>query len=318
MAIKMIVDVPNLFWRVAAAHNKHYGDTHEDKAGLALHSCILTMNKWYNKVGPDQVIVVFEGMKNWRKAYTASPECISKVPYKGNRVKDPSMEHLGKVLSDFENLARNHTSIVCLSANELEGDDLIAGCAQRFSAEGHDVTVVSGDKDFVQLLILQGLKLPNPDKGDLRTIDDPSFFIFEKCIRGDMGDNVRSAFPNVRKTRLEKAYKDPYEMTLLMNEIWEILDETHPEGKRVMRVGDLYNENKLLMDLTHQPERIRKLIDATIDEGLNNHGKFSLFAFQKFLGQHQLKKLGEDSDKFIKLFSCRGGSNPQKKSVLTF
>jgi|688.fasta_scaffold05161_25 hypothetical protein len=320
----LIIDVPNLFYRTVSAHSNKYGGTAEDKAGLALHSCLIGMNKWYNTIKPDQLAVVFEGNKNWRKSYTASNDCKSKVLYKGNRVKDPSMEHLYEVINDFEKLAREHTSIVCLSAPELEGDDLIAGVVQKYSTNGDEVVILSGDKDFKQLLKHSKVSLINPDDGKPRQCDDPEFFMFEKAIRGDTGDNVRSAFPRVRVTRLEKAFKDPYEMTLLMNETFQGIDPVTQEPKEFI-VRELFEENNLLMNLEKQPSEIRQIIDETIEHGFNTHGKFSLFAFTKFLGQHGLKQIGDNSQKFVNLLSCRPTSSTQstistsgKRGILTF
>ena len=251
MTLRLVIDVPNIFWRTVSAQSGKWSGTTEENAALALHSCLITTRKWFNKVNPDQIITVFEGQKNWRKAYTASDQAVAKTPYKGNRVKDPAMDHLYKTLNDFEALAREHTSIVCLSAPEVEGDDLIAGCVQKFSKMGDEVVILSGDKDFVQLLKYPGVSLLNPDKGVLRTHEDPEYFMFEKAFRGDAGDNVRSAFPRVRSTRLVKAYNDPYELTLIMNEEWSVTD---PETKEVTTfiVKDLFEENQLLMQLVYQ------------------------------------------------------------------
>lgn len=313
----MICDVPNLFFRTVAAHNTKYSGSDDDKANLALHSCLNVMNKWYNQRQPDQIVVVFEGSKNWRKAYTSSDKCISKIPYKGNRVKDPALEHLFQVISDFERLARSNTSIICLSNEQLEGDDLLAGCAIRFANEGHDVDIVSGDKDFMQLLKYDNIKLINPDNGVARQCEDPYYFIFEKCIRGDGGDNVRSAFPRVRSTRLQKAYTDPYEMTLLMNEQWEFVNPNTLE-KTTYTVKDLFEENKLLMDLESQPDEIKQLIQNTIDEGLSSIGKFSLFEFSKFLGQHELKHIADNINRYVKMLSCKPAIEPKRQGALIF
>jgi 5'-3' exonuclease len=314
----LVTDVPNIFFRTTSAStNSKYIPEDADKANLALHSCLYAMNKWYNQRKPDMIVVVFEGKRNWRKAYTSSENCISGALYKGNRVKDPAMEHLFQVLNDFEKLAREHTSFVVLSKDELEGDDLIAGCAKRFSEEGHEVEILSGDKDFVQLLKYNSVSIINPDKNKTRECDDPNYFIFEKCIRGDTGDNVRSAFPRVRSTRLQKAYSDPYEMTLLMNERWKGINPT-TEQEVEFRVGDLFEENKLLMDLDHQPDDIKALIQQTIEEGLNSQSKFSLFAFTKFLGQHGLNNIAENSERFVKLLSCKPQNEMKNPSVLKF
>lgn len=314
---RLIIDTSNLFFRVASAHSKYQSNDPADKAGLALHSCLVTMNKWYNQVKPNQIIVTFEGSKNWRKTYTASEKSIAKVGYKANRVRDPAMDHLYQVLNDFENMARQHSAIICLSHELLEGDDLVAGAAQYFSSLGDEVVILSGDADFIQLLKYQGVTLLNPDKGIVREHEDPEFFMFEKCFRGDSGDNVRSAFPNVRKKRLEKAFVDEYECTQIMNETWKFV---HPDTQEeiVYRVGDLFEENQILMNLERQPPEIRDIIFSTVEEALMTHGKFSMFAFSKFLGQHQLNKIAENVDKFIKLFSCKPVEEKKQVGILQF
>lgn len=313
---RLIVDVPNLFWRVCSMHTGKYGGSTEDKADLALHSCLITMNKWFKQINPDQVAVVFEGSKNWRKEYTKSPKCVSKILYKGNRVKDPEMDHLFKVLDDFKKLASEHTSIIVLQNDLLEGDDLIAAYVQEFS--GDEITILSGDKDFKQLLKHENLTLLNPDDGKPRTEEDPLFFMFEKCIRGDSGDNVISAFPNVRKTRLEKAFKDSYEYTNLMNEVKERYNPVLEENVEY-KVGDLFEENKILMDLEYQPEEIRKVMKETIKEQTNCYGKFNNFAFMKFLGQHELNKISERPEQFYELFTRNTKiPKPTEKKVIEF
>jgi len=298
---RVVVDVPNIFWRTVSAHSGQYSGNSEEKAGLALHSCLVTLHKYYKKLQPDQLAVVFEGNNNWRKSYTSSENCVSKLGYKANRIKDPSMAHLFDVLNDFKTLAENHTSIVCLQNNLVEGDDLIGGFVQYYP--GDKITILSGDKDFTQLLKHENVTLLNPDKDVERTCDDPLFFMFEKCIRGDGGDNVRSSYPNVRKKRLEKAWSDPYEMTLLMNETWTKYNPQTDENE-TFKVKDLFEENKLLMDLEAQPENIKLTIRDTIENAVNNVGKFNLFAFNKFLGQHDLKAIGKNSKQFVNMFTC--------------
>jgi hypothetical protein len=128
---------------------------------------------------------------------------------------------------------------------------------------------VSGDRDFVQLKKYKNFKLINPDDGKERECDDPLFFMFEKCFRGDAGDNVMSAYPRVRKTKLEAALKDEYTLTTIMNESWDFTD---PETGEVTtyNVGELFEENQLLMDLDCQPAEIRQIIKETLDHELDS------------------------------------------------
>lgn len=318
---RLIVDTSNLLFRVAAANNKHNSGSVEDLAGLAMHASLNTLKSFYRKVQPDQVALAFEGTDNWRKAYTRSEACVSKRQYKANRVKDDSMVPFFELIKSFESLARQHTSLVCLSHPRLEGDDVIAGYAQYYSEKGDEVIILSGDKDFIQLLNLPGVSLMNPDDGKLRGTDkktgeriDPVYFIFEKCIRGDAGDNVMSAYPRVRSTKIEAAFKDEYARTNLFNETWEFVDPSTGE-KRTLRVGDLFTENQLLMDLSRQPDDIRQLITQTIEHEVVHHGQFSYFHFMRFCSKYGLKKIADDAQYFIELFSSSGLNSPHKEET---
>jgi hypothetical protein len=326
---RLVVDVSNIFWRSVAAQKKYGPSDAADSAGLGLHMCLLSLRKHYNNIQPHKTAIVFEGKQNWRKEYTKSAECISRRLYKGNRVVDPGMASLFDVMRAFEDLARNHTNMVTLTHPKLEGDDLIAGYAQHFAAQGDEVTILSGDKDFVQLLGNKNIKLVNPDDGKQRTllgvcdVDDAGYFMFEKCFRGDSGDNVLPALPRVRKTRLYKAYgikdgvynpelSDAFEMSNLMNETWEFVD---PEtgDKRTMSVEKMYVENSLLMDLQAQPAEIRKIITEVIEHESEHHGVFNFFNFSKFLGKYKLQQIAEKSTDFVSMFSGAGFSNGSAK-----
>lgn len=318
---RMIVDTANLLFRVASSHGKYNNQgTPEEQAGLAMHMALQTLNKYYKQFKPDQVAVTFEGAKNWRKDYTKSASCISGKVYKANRIKDPSMDPFFELIKSFEDLARKHTSLVCLSNPILEGDDIFAGYVQRFTQAGDEVIGVSGDKDFVQLLKHKNFTLINPDKGKPRTlidvcgVDDADFFMFEKAFRGDKGDNVFPAYPRVLKKRLLKCLSDEYELTKIMNETFTFTD---PETKEetVYKVEDLFNENQTLMNLECQPDYVRKVIDETLDYELVNHGKFSHFQFTKFCGKYGLKQIAENSEQYANMFGVTGQRSPLKEET---
>jgi hypothetical protein len=294
----LIFDTANILFRVAAGNNKNTFEDPKVKAALGMHMALYKLRKYAKKYKPDRIIVTFEGRDNWRKTYTKSDQCVSGNLYKGNRVKDPSMDAFFELIAAFEDLAVNHTSLVCLTHPELEGDDLFAGYVKRYAELGDEVIGISGDKDFVQLLKYKNFQLINPDADKPRTLidvcgeDSADYFLFEKCIRGDKGDNVHSAYPNVRKTKLIAALEDDYKMTELMNSEWSVTDP-ETEITKVFRVGDLFKENQLLMDLDAQPDHIKALIEETIDTALANRGTFKFFNFQKFCGKFELKQIAE-------------------------
>ena len=100
--------------------------------------------------------------------------------------------------------------------------------------------------------------------------------LFVKCIRGDVGDGIQSAYPGVRyygsskKTGIHEAWEDRksggYHWNNFMLQRWEKLVETDgssPVTKEV-RVIDEYERNRLLIDLTAQPDEVKERMDAVI------------------------------------------------------
>ncbi len=322
---RLIVDTANVLWRVAAANGRHNpGGSAEDQAGLCLHVALNTVKSHFNRVKPDMVALTFEGTQNWRKTYTKSEQCVSKRVYKANRVRDDGMLPFFELIKSFEQLVREHTSLVCLSNPICEGDDLFAAYVERYTGEGDEVVGLSGDKDFVQLLRHQNFTLLNPDKlGAERSKDkngdpiDPAYFMFEKAFRGDPGDFVMPAYPKVRSTRLKQAFVDQYALTNLLNETWTFNEPSTGE-ERVFRVGDLYEENQLLMNLQRQPDWVRAELTRTLEDGEARRGQFDFFAFCKFCGKYGLKKICDDATSFIPLFTSSGinsGINPKTETT---
>ena len=299
----LVLDISNLLYRTFYANK---GEDNITLAGLAHHQALLTLNKYFKKYTPDKVVMVFD-RKNWRKDYTKSDECISGKLYKGNRRKDMTQKEREKYemfmdhLSAFEELMKVHTSVVCLAADGLEADDLAAGFVQTYSGKDNEIVVISTDKDYIQLLGFTNTRLINPANDEDRTLvdweNDAELFMFEKCIRGDAGDNVQSAYPRVRKTRIMKAWNDPLERVNIMHETW-----TNHEGKE-LRVKDVFKENEILMDLRKQPKKWRDLMDSTISTEMEDPGKFSYFHFMAFLGKFDMKKVADNAETFTPMLS---------------
>ena len=99
-----------------------------------------------------------------------------------------------------------------------------------------------------------------------------------------------------------------------MNETWSYTDpDTHEVTE--YRVGDLFAENLLLMDLEAQPEYVRQVITETLDHELVHHGKFSHFHFTKFCGKYGLKQIAENSTQFASMFSVTGQRSPHREET---
>lgn len=300
----LVFDISNLLYRTFFAHR---GEEDITLAGLAHHMALSTLNKYFRQYKPHKIVMCFD-RTSWRKEYSVSEQSISKRPYKGNRRQKMTPKDKVKYqefldhLADFEILMRDHTSIITLAGDGLEADDLVAGFVQIYSMEeDNEIIVISGDKDMIQLLGYPNVRIVDPATGKDRTLDewdgDAEYFMFEKCLRGDLGDNVMSAYPRIRSTRIKKAYENELERVNLMQESWK-----NPEGDEFM-VKEVFKENQLLMDLRKQPDHIQLRVIQTVLAGMKNPGAFSYFHFMKFLGKYELKKLAEQADQFVQMLS---------------
>lgn len=299
----LVFDISNLLYRTFFVQREE-GD--ETLAGLATHSALTMLNKYFKIHKPDKVVMAFD-RKSWRKAYTASDLCVSKKPYKGNRRQDMTpaqqikyqkfIEHM----KEFENLIAEHTTIISLVEDDLEADDLIAGFCEKYKSNDNEVIVVSTDSDLLQLLRYESVKIISPVDGKPQVLadynGDPELYVFTKCMRGDPTDNVQSAYPRVHKTKILKAYEDPYERTQMMQKTW-----TNQDGVE-FKVQTLFEENQLLIDLEKQPEDIRELIKASVAAACAQKRQFSMFFILKFIGKYKLVKIKESIDLYIPMLS---------------
>lgn len=299
----LVFDISNLLHRTFFAQKNEDDET---IAGMATHMALTTLNKYFKQFKPHQVVMAFD-RSSWRKQYTKSEACLSKKPYKGNRRKDMSpsqelkyqrfMDHL----KEFEALIAEHTTIMSLAGDNLEADDLIAGFAQVYSDVDNEIIIISADSDLLQLTRYDGVRVISPATDKEQSLaeynNDPVYYLFQKCVRGDPTDNIQSAFPRVRSARIQKAFEDPFERTQLMKEVW-----TDHNGVEFL-VEDLFNENQLLIDLSKQPHAIRMSILETIDNEADRSRQFSMFYLLKFIGKYKLNKIKDSIDQYIPLLS---------------
>jgi hypothetical protein len=100
--------------------------------------------------------------------------------------------------------------------------------------------------------------------------------LFIKCVRGDMGDGIFSAYPGVRyegsskKVGIIDAWNDRetkgYHWNNFMLQRW---DKLNPDGSTEdVRVLDEYERNVMLIDLTAQPRSHQDLLDRVIVEAI--------------------------------------------------
>lgn len=281
----IIIDLANIFFR-----NRHVarGEV-DDLIGICIQGTLAGIRKAWREFKGTHVVIALEG-RSWRKDYYA--------PYKRNRsdarakhtVKEQEEDKLfWETFEKFKEFATEKTNCTVLQHQQLEADDLIAGWIQTHPDDNH--VIVSTDGDFAQL-IAANVRQYNGVSGVTTTVDgyfndknkpvidkktkaikeppNPEWLLFEKTMRGDVSDNIFSAYPGVRtkgsknKVGLLEAFEDRKTKGWAFNNV--MLQKWNDHEGVEHRVLDDYNRNVVLCDLSAQPDHIKTLINQSISD----------------------------------------------------
>ena len=328
-----LIDTANTFFRARHIASRN-SDTWE-KIGMALHLTLASTNQIVRKFGIDHVVFCLEG-RSWRKDHYE--------PYKKNRVVDAlsqtetereENEMFWDTYEKFTTFLKEKTNVSVLRHERAEADDLIARFIHLHPDSEH--FIISSDTDYVQL-INENVKQYNgvanqlitlegyfDDKGKIvkdkktkepKLLGDPQWHLFMKCMRGDSSDNVFSAYPGVRekgsknKVGLTEAYADRHKQGFNWNNMMLQRWVDHNEVEH--RVKDDYERNRVLIDLTAQPQEIKDAVDARIKEGVRVTTTPQVgIHFMRFCGKYELTKISEQAETY-----ARWLNNPYKGSLV--
>jgi len=320
MANYILVDSLNMFMRA-----KHVGGGKDIdmRVGMAMHIMFNSIKKVWKDFNGDHIVFCLEG-RSWRKDFYK--------PYKANRkvvadkrspreVEDDEMffESYNAMVEFFD----NKTNASVIRCPQAEADDLIATWVQQHPNDNH--IIISTDSDFYQLLapnVCQyngttdqivsldgflnaktGQRVLDKKTGKEKEVPNPEWMLFEKCVRGDSSDNVFSAYPGARKkgsknkTGMQEAFEDMARGGFNYNNFMLQRWVDHEEQEH--RVKDDYERNRILIDLTRQPDEIKQQCNSIVQEAVdkakvNNVG----IHFMKFCNQWNLTRLAESATEF--------------------
>ena len=316
----VLIDTANLFFR--ARHGAFRASDTWEKVGFALHVTLMAANKMARRFEANHVVFALEG-RSWRKDFYK--------PYKANRVvarqalTEAEAEEDKMFWETYDSLTKylsEKTNCSVIQCPTAEGDDIIARWIALHPQDEH--VIISSDTDFVQLLAknvkqyngitdelhtvegifdAKGKQVIDKKTKEPKTIPNPEWLLFEKCMRGDSSDNVFSAFPGVRtkgtknKVGLTEAFEDRQKQGFNWNNMM-LQRWTDPDGVE-HRVLDDYVRNVTLVDLTAQPKEVKAVVDATIREQISHKdvGQVGV-RFLQFCGKYELNKCSESAETF--------------------
>ena len=315
----ILVDTANTFFRARHVIN----GSADIKLGMAFHITLNSIKKAWQDFNGSHVVFCLEG-RSWRKDYYA--------PYKRNR-SDARAAHTEKEAEEekvfweafdtFKDFIAEKTNCTVLQHQQLEADDLIAGWIQTHPNDDH--VIISTDSDFVQLIapnvrqyngvmetttthegILdkKGKRVIDKKTNEAKDVPNPEWLLFEKCMRGDPTDNVFSAYPKVRKNKLEEAFNDRNNKGFAWNNM--MLQRWVDHNGLEHRVLEDYERNRKLIDLAAQPQDIRDVITETISTNavpktIDQVG----IRLLKFCNLYDLKKITDSIQQYAEPFQAK-------------
>lgn len=239
------------------------------------------------KAGSNNRIVLAIDSKSWRKDYFESvkekyfdgyykTKEVTDEGYKAHREKSQNIDwkKIYAMMDEIIDVLNTCSDVLVLKVDTAEADDIVGALTLKFG-DSEKITIISGDKDFKQLLKNPNVKLFDGRKGMYLEVDDANLFLKHHIIMGDKADEVPAIIERVGE---KKALK-------LLPTI-DMMLET--DQKLKFR----YEINKKLIDLTEIPSYITDEIfkQYEIKEKTFNFDANGLISFLKKYNCRELLK----------------------------
>ena len=332
----ILVDTANTFFRARHVIN---GDA-DIKLGMAFHITLNSIKKAWQDFSGTHVVFCLEG-RSWRKDHYKPYKAQRAASRAAHTEREAEEEKVfWEAFDTFKEFVTEKTNCTVLQHPRLEADDLIAGWIQSHPNDDH--VIISTDTDFVQLIApnvkqfngvmettithegifdAKGKRVIDKKTQEPKAVPDPQWLLFEKCMRGDTSDNVFSAYPGVRekgtknKVGLREAYGDRdskgYAWNNMMLQRW-----TDHNGEE-HRVLEDYERNRVLIDLSAQPDEIKTIIAETISIATTANKNISQVGIRlmKFCNLYDLKKIADQAQAYAEPLNARYSNEIKTLSV---
>ena len=260
-----------------------------NRAGLHTNAILGFMNiffRIYEEEQPDHVAVAFD-------LHAPTFRHLMYPEYKGTR-KHTEPE----LLEQFPVIKKliSAMGIRILEQEGLEADDLLGSMAKRAEKEGYTVTILSGDRDLLQLATEKiCIRIPKTSKGKTTVYDyhakeveeeygvNPAGYLEMKGLMGDSSDNIPGVAGVGPKTA-EKLIREFHTVDNLLAH----LDEVTPEKLRIKLTEQAESArfSRVLSEIRTEEELLFGPADTRIpEEGVVTR------AFLEGLKENQLYKL---------------------------
>ena len=269
---------------------------------------------------PTRVIVVWDGKGGSGNRQNIDPNykaqrATSRITHWGlYDSKEEEMEALiGQLYRVQDYLECLPISQICIE--KLEADDIIAYLAKKASNVNKKITIVSSDKDFLQL-VDKNVQVYAPVKRTTYTVDNvvgeigvlPQNYNIVKALLGDHSDNLAGIKGLGIKTILSEWKSFTYDPLASLQDVWDHCETQLEQDKpkkifaKIIHNWDKVLTNYRLMDLhtTVLDEKEQDQIKETLTQTVN---KIQTGLFLHLLEQDQIESITKSTESWLENFS---------------
>ena len=199
------------------------------------------------------------------RKWNSKTQCFEDVSYEGYKANRTAMPDDLRRQIPYIRRALEGLRIPILEAVGFEADDVIGTLAREAAERGHEVFIVSGDKDMMQLVTPQ-VKILNPQKDNLildpvkvtETLGVPPEKVVDvMALRGDTVDNIPGA-PGIGD-------KGSVDLIIEFGSVEAVLDRTAEVKRKTYRESLEQNREAVLLskELVTIDSRVPLALDLT-------------------------------------------------------
>ena len=253
--------------------------------GLFRHMVINSLRSYKQKFGQEygELVIACDDKNYWRKQVFPY--------YKANRKKNREESELNwtqifEIFNKVKQEIKENFPYPVIQVDTAEADDIIASMVKSTN-NTHNILILSGDKDFIQLHTNKNVKQYDPVRKKWINHDDPERFLIEHILKGDVGDGIPNILSDDDTFVTEKRQRPLTQKKInkIYNDGAVLLDAKTDRN---------FLRNKQLVDLSMIPDNIKNEVINKYD---SEQGKDRSKLFNYFI-EHKLKLLMESVGEF--------------------
>jgi len=261
----------------------------EDLLNFWRHTLLNSVLTKKDIIKPDNVILTIDS-HSWRNEFFQYYKARRKLE---KAKSDVDYEFFYKASDQLIEEMKVHFPWLIIKQHGAEADDIVAILSIELSKE-NDVTILSSDKDLLNLTINKNVKFYSYRDDQYKTLDNPRETILRHIINGDSGDGVPNLLSDDNVFVSEKRQKGcgPVKQD-------KILEQGIEEFIKENKLEENWKRNKTLIELSSEtiPENIWNSVLTSYIEYIKVKPDFTTII--KFLHKNGLIQLQNKIHQFF-------------------